>query len=95
MSEQETMDQLLREAMSAPPPALSPGFDERLLKRTRPRRLKPGGRLVLAGYALAALVVSIWAMRSQSIEWTLIVAAVAVPVLIIATLYRRHLHTAW
>jgi hypothetical protein len=90
------MDQFLREAMSAAPrPALSPGFDERLLKRARPRRLRPGGRLMLAGYALAALSVSIWAMRSQSIEWTLIVAAVAVPILIVATLYRRHLYAAW
>ena len=95
MSEQEKMDRLLREAMSSPPPTLSPGFNERLLKRARPRRLRPGGRLVLAGYALAALAVSIWAMRSQSIEWTLIVAAVVVPLLIIATLYRRYLHTAW
>lgn len=47
---------------------------------------------MLAGYALAGLAVSIWAMRSQSIEWTLIVAAVVVPILIIATLYRRHLY---
>jgi hypothetical protein len=91
--DQEKIDQLLREAMSAPPPALSPGFDERLLKRARPRRLRPEGRLVLASYALAALAVSVWAMRSQSIEWTLIVTAVVVPILIIATLYRRHLYT--
>jgi hypothetical protein len=90
------MDQFLREAMSAAPrPALSPGFDERLLKRARPRRLRPWGRLVLGGYALAALAVSIWAMRSQSIEWTLIVAAVVVPVLIIATLNRRRFYAAW
>jgi hypothetical protein len=89
------MERLLREAMSAPPPALSAGFDERILRRARPRRLGPGGRLVLAGYALAALAVSIWAMRSQSIGWIVIVAAVVVPLLIIATIYRRHLHTAW
>lgn len=57
--------------------------------------LRPGGRLALAGYALAALAVSIWAMRSQSMEWTLIVTAVVVPLLIVATLYRRLLHTAW
>jgi hypothetical protein len=79
---------------TVPPPALSAGFDERVVKRIRPRRLKPGGRLVLAGYALAALAVSIWAMRSQSIEWSLIVAAVAAPLLILATLYRRYFNPA-
>jgi hypothetical protein len=88
------MDRLLREAMSVPPPVLSQGFDDRLLKRARPRRLRPASRLVMAGYAAGAFAVSIWAMRSESISWLLIAAAVVVPLLIIAALYRRHLYTA-
>lgn len=95
MSEQEKMDQWLRQAMSAElPPTVSPGFDDRLAKRLRPRRLHPSGRLVLACYALVALTISVWAMRSQSIEWSLVAISIAVPLVVTATVYRRRLFTA-
>jgi hypothetical protein len=68
MSEQE-MDILLRDAMASPP-NLSSNFEQRLAKRLRPhRRLSFTARLVLAVYAVVALLVSVWALRPLPLEW--------------------------
>jgi hypothetical protein len=96
MSEQEKMDQLLRGMMTAtPPPGLSSAFDQRLKRRLRPRRLNSTGRWIMAAYALFTLVVSIWAMRSQSIGWSLIGIAILAPLLLaVAIQYRQRPRTA-
>jgi hypothetical protein len=92
MSEQEIMDSLLRRALAEDePPTLSSTFDRRLAKRIRPRRLSPAGRLLLALYSLVALATSAWSMRSESIGWGLIVIAVALPLVIVATVQRRYI----
>lgn len=92
MSEQETMDELLRRSMSAvPPPSLSRGFEQRLARQIRPRRLGAPARRLLALYALITLVASVWVMRNQAIDWSLIVAAVVVPLTILAVVQRRYL----
>ncbi len=90
MSEQEKMDSLLRGMMaSAAAPSLSLGFDQRLKKRLRPRRLSSAGRMIMGLYAVLTLVVSVWAMRSQSIAWSLIAIAIIAPLfLVVATQYR-------
>ena len=41
MHDDDMMDQLLRDALSADVPRLSSGFDARVLRRVRPRRLTP------------------------------------------------------
>ena len=96
MSEQKNMDGWLRQAMSEKPlPALSAGFEERVTKRLRPpRRLTAMGRLVLGGYPVLALGLTIWLMRSHSIDWPLIAAACLVPVVLTAVTYGRRLHLA-
>jgi type VI protein secretion system component VasF len=90
MPEQEKMDHLLREMLAAtPPPALSAAFDQRLKRRLRPRRMSAAGRLILAGYALFALMFSIWAMRSQSIDWSVIAIAILAPLMVAAVVSRQ------
>ena len=90
MSEPEAMDRLLRRVLAVgEPPALSPTFDQRLAKRLRPRRLSPAGRVVLVLYSLAALAVSGWSMRSESLGWDVIVLAVALQLAVVAALHHR------
>lgn len=89
MSEHEHVDRLLAQALSAPVPALSPDFDRRLAARRRGRQLTPRGRRVLASYAAVALVLSIWTMRQASIEWTLVGAAILIPLVLVALACRR------
>ena len=86
MTDDERMDQQLRQAMAIEPPELPSDFDARLTKRLRPRGLGRAGRLLLAAYALVALGVTVWVMRSVSLDWTLVAAAV-VPVAIVAAVY--------
>lgn len=80
MSEQESMDALLRDAMGRTPrPALSPSFERRLAARVRPRRMGPRGRRLMTLYAVTMLALSVAVMRSQSIEWSLIALAIVAP----------------
>jgi hypothetical protein len=90
MNEQQKVDEWLREAMSGGAPALSAGFDGRLEKRLRPRRLTATGRIVMAAYALAALLISAWALRGASLDWSL-VAAVLLSSAVVATVYGRRI----
>ena len=91
--EQEKMDSWLRQSMSGGSlPALSPGFEERLTKRLRPRRLSAKGRLLLAGYAVLAVALSVWVMRSHSIDWVWIAAACVAPVAVAAVVYGNRPH---
>ena len=85
------MDALLREAMGSDTrPSLPPTFDQRLARRLHPRRLSPKGRRLLVLYALAASGLSVLVMRSQALEWSLIISTVVVPILIVAAVQRRH-----
>ena len=54
MHDDEVMDRLLRHAMAADAPQLSPAFDARVMRRVRPRRLTPMGRVVIAVYIVVA-----------------------------------------
>ena len=59
--EQEQIDRLLRDVMSVPPPKLSPNFEARLASRLRPRDLTGAVRCVMGLYAVAALIITLWA----------------------------------
>ena len=77
--------------MAADPPQLSPVFDARLMRRVRPRRLTPMGRVVIAAYVVVAAAAAAWLMRDLRMES--IAAAVAVGALVAAgtSAYVRHL----
>jgi hypothetical protein len=90
MSEQEKMDHLLRQMMAGEPqPALSSSFDRRLERRLRPARLNSTGRLLMAVYAVLALTVSIWVMRSQGIGWSTTAIAIVASVILGTGLQHR------
>jgi hypothetical protein len=66
-----------------PPPAVSSHFDQKLHKRLHPpARLSRNGRVLLGLYALAALIISVWLMRRESIGWPLLILAMITPVTI-------------
>ena len=77
--EHEQIDRALREAFTAPVPRLSSDFDRRLEQRLRSGRLSSGARLALTLYVLAALVGTIWAVRSVPLEWLAVGFVVLVP----------------
>jgi hypothetical protein len=90
MSEPDDMDRLLSRALSTPVPELPAGFDRRLMRQVRPRRLGAQGRVALALYGLPAIAISVWTMRVEAIEWTLVAAAVVVPVALVAMVLRQY-----
>jgi hypothetical protein len=87
----EAMDQLLRDAMAADAPRLSPAFDARVLRRVRPRRLTPVGRLVIAAYIVVAAATVVWLMRDVRPESIVAALVLSVPVAAGAGAYGRHL----
>jgi hypothetical protein len=93
MHDDEVMDRLLRDAMAADSPRLSPAFDARVMRRVRPRRLTPMGRVAIAVYVVVAAATAVWSMRDLSASLESIVAAVVigVPVAAGASAYGRHL----
>jgi hypothetical protein len=82
MHDDDLMDRLLRDAMASEPPQLSPGFDARVIRRVRPRRLTQSGRWLIAAYAVVACVMTAWLMRDLPV--TAIVAALVMSVPIAA-----------
>lgn len=70
MRDDEMMDGMLRAAMSAPPPAVSPAFSQAVLRRTTPRRLTPAGRVAMGVYALVSVALCVWTMRDLPVVIT-------------------------
>jgi hypothetical protein len=93
--EQAAMDELLRRTLRAsPPPALSAGFGRRLARRLVRPRLSRARRSVLYVYSVVALVLSVWTLRAEAIDWSLTVAAIAAPLAILASVSFRRLRPA-
>ena len=83
MNDDELMDQILRDAMTAEaPPQLSAAFEANLMRRVRPRRLSGVGRVVIVAYAVMAAAITAWLMRDVPV--TSIVAALAITVSVAA-----------
>ena len=87
----DEMDRLLRETLSADPPELSPAFDVRVLRAVQPRRLSTIGRAVIALYAVAAAVVVVWAMRDLDIRLVGAAVTATVPIAAGVSAYGRYL----
>ena len=91
MQDDDSMDQLLKAAFAAEEPKLSPAFDARVLRRTRPRRLAPLGRVVLAIYIVIAAAGTVWLMREMPLRSIALAVAIGVPVAAGAGVYGRRL----
>ena len=91
MHDDEAMDQLLRNAMAADPPQLSPGFDARVMRGVQPRRLTPMGRLVIAVYVVVAAATAVWLMRDLRVEAIVAAVVIGVPLAAGASAYGRRL----
>lgn len=91
MHDDDVIDQLLRDAMAADVPQLSSAFDIRVMRRVRPRRLTPMGRLVLGVYVVGAAAAALWLMRDLRMEWMAAAVAIGVPVAASASAYVRRL----
>jgi hypothetical protein len=91
MRDDEVMDQLLRDAMAADEPQLSPAFDARVMRRVRRRGLTPLGRVVIALYVVVAVATAAWAMRGLRPESIAASVAVGAAVAAGASAYGRRL----
>ncbi len=91
MHDDELMERLLRDVLAADAPRLSPAFDARLMRRVRPRRLTPMGRLVMAVYIMAAAATAVWLMRDVPVTSILAAVAIGVPIAASAGAYGRRL----
>jgi len=91
MHDDDVMDQLLRDAMAADAPQLSPAFDARVMRRVRPRRLTPMGRVVMAVYIVVAAGTAVWLMRDLHMESIVAAVVIGVPVAAGASAYGRRL----
>jgi len=91
MRDDELMDQLLKDAMAADVPELSPAFDARVMRRVRPRRLTPTGRAVIAIYAIAAAVTAVWLMQDLPVVWIAVSVAACAAVAATTSTYARRL----
>jgi hypothetical protein len=93
MHDDDVMDRLLRAAMAADAPQLSPAFDARVMRRVRPRRLTPTGRVVMALYAVVAAAAAVWLMGDLPMGSILAAAVIGVPIAAAAGAYGRRLAT--
>ena len=91
MHDDEAMDRLLRDVMAADAPQLSPAFDARVMRRVRPHRLTPMGRVVIAVYIVVAAATAVWLMRGLQMESIVAAVVIGVPVAAGASAYGRRL----
>lgn len=89
MRDDELIDPLLRDAMTADAPQLSSGFDARVMRAIRPRRLTPIGRAVIAIYVVIAAITTLWLMRDLQTTTIVVAVAIGVPVAVGAGVYGR------
>lgn len=95
MTEQESMDRLLRQTLTGDTtPTLSPTFDQRLTGRLQPCHLSPKSRAILTGYSLIGTGVSIGAMHQTGLPWFVILLATLFPLGIVAILLHKHIRQA-
>lgn len=91
MHDDEAMDRLLRGAFAEAPPRLPARFKARVLRRVRTRRLRRGGRLVLAAYGAVSVGVCLWTMRDLAPAWIAAAATLCAAIAAGSAAYGRRL----
>lgn len=91
MHDDDVMDRLLKDAMTADAPRLSREFDARVMRHVRRRRLTLVGRLAMTAYVAIALAGTAWAMRDLPMESIVAAAAIGLAVAGLAGAYGRRL----
>ena len=81
MHDDNLMDDLLKDAMAAPDPVLSPDFDARVMRAVVPRRLDSTGRTAMVAFALLAVASTVWMMKDLRPEWIAAALAATLPIL--------------
>jgi hypothetical protein len=77
--------------MAADAPQLSAAFDARVMRRLRPRRLTPIGRVVMAVYIVVAAATAVWLIRYLPLASVVAAALAGVPVAVAARAYGQRL----
>jgi hypothetical protein len=80
------IDRLLRNSLAAPIPALSPDFDQRVMRELRSGSQVLGrhGRILLTGYGVVSVVTCAVVMRGQGLSWAPISAMILGPLALVA-----------
>lgn len=89
MHDDDAMDRLLKMALAQERPGLSPGFDARLVRRLRPRRLTQVGRAAIGVYALAAVGLMAWLMHDLPVPSIAVGVALCTLVAVSASAYAK------
>lgn len=87
MPQDDVLEQVVRDALAGTPPALSPGFEARLIRRVRPARPSRAGRVLLAAYAVTATAVVAWSLQDLPVAAVVSGGAVCVPMAAAASAY--------
>jgi hypothetical protein len=84
---QDKMDRLLRRSMATPVPSLPLDFDQRLMREVLPgsQQLSRHRQVMLGGYGLVSIVVSVVLMHGQGLGWGVIAGLILAPLALIAT----------
>lgn len=91
MHNDDSMDQLLRKTMAEKAPELTPGFDDRVMRRVRSRRLTRSGKTVLVAYFVVATATTAWLMRDLPVTAVIASIAISIPVAVATGFYGRRL----
>ena len=68
MRDDELLDEVLTDAMSAKAPELPDGFDQRVMQRVARPQLGGRDRVVMLMYAVAAMGATLWWMRDVPVD---------------------------
>ncbi len=69
MPDDDLIDQMLTDAMSADVPQLSEAFDARLMRRIHSRRVTMTGWVLIGVYAIVTTATAAWLMRDVNARW--------------------------
>jgi hypothetical protein len=94
MRDDEMMDEILRAAMSAPPPTLPSAFEQDVQRRTAPRRLTPGARVVMWSYTAVSVALCVWGMLDLPVALSAVAIVSQAIVAVGLWGYTRHLARA-
>jgi len=80
------IDRLLRHSMQTPVPSLPADFEQRVMRGVRrsTQPLDKYQRMLLTGYGLISIVVSVVVMRNVGVSWGTVTGMIAAPLAFVA-----------